>query len=102
MKSLPTPLVNPQAVFNNIIGRKHLRKRRVLSKVRKIVFQAYTEYERDRLNTLATIVLMKNARRVMLDCYKSGTNGLRDLKQKVKDVAGSFCPYCGIEPPRTI
>jgi hypothetical protein len=101
MRTIPSPDIDPEQAFENIIGRKNLVNRNLLNELKEIVFEAYGDYSAN-LNTLRPFFFEDNAIEALLKCYTSNTLALKDLRDTILNLAGSVCPYCGVDRPKTL
>jgi len=101
MRKLNSPAGSAQRTFRNIGDAKHKSQRSALKSLRRRVYKAYRDYP-VYLNSISPITLSTQQAQALRSCYNSRTKTLTDLRQDILNLAGSSCPYCGVDRPTTV
>lgn len=102
MRPLPQPKGDQIKIYDSIVEAKHKVRRTTLAGLRDAVEQAYLTYKREGLCSLRAISLDDQQREALLHCYTAETIPLAKMREALLALAGSVCPYCGIDRPGTL
>jgi hypothetical protein len=103
MRNLTPPYANPiiecAVIFKAIRDAKRNRRRTILTNLTAQIEAAYSTYSINTLTQLTPIVWGKLRRKSLIHCYNVETVPLRQQRQTLLNLAGSYCPYCNIDRP---
>lgn len=102
MRHLLQPKGKQIDIYDSIVKAKHKKRRVTLAGVRDAIEKAYLTYKPTRLCSLRAISLDDDQRQALLHCYTSETVPLAKVREELLTIAGSVCPYCGIDRPETL
>src|SRR4051794_40908477 len=102
MRTLKLLCDDPTDVFRDIINRKGGDRRGVLEKLVTEFLFAHFSYKIDRLHAIYPARLSDNQKEALLNCYNVETTAMLSLREKLLRLAGTRCPYCGINMPKTL
>lgn len=88
--------------YERIIASKHEPLRTTLQNLSTDIATSCSAYDSANLTGLTPLVVTNKQRAALLHCYNSETESLAAVRQAILDIAGSTCPYCGIDRPTTL